>query len=117
MGVSFLILASYPTGGFVEGGDTVWNPLVRNQMKRFALGWSVYFFCAGLDYQKLREWTWVFYVFMVVALVGVFFTNSIARVHRWYKIPIIGVGFQLPLCFVKQMLCILNRFYIVGRHM
>ncbi len=94
MGVSFLILSAYPLGGAADAPDTLWNPLVKNQMRRFALGWCVYFFCAGLDYQKLREWTWVLYVFMIVALVGVFFTSSIAQVHRWYRVPIIGVGFQ-----------------------
>lgn len=94
MTVSFLILSSYMEGGFVDGEAALWNPVAKNQMRRFAMSWAVYFVCAGLDYHKLREWTWIFYGFMIFALVGVFFTDSIAQVHRWYRVPIIGVGFQ-----------------------
>src|SRR5262249_9608291 len=46
------------------------------------------------DYQKLREWTWFLYALMILALLGLFFTDSVQRVHRWYKIPGLGVSFQ-----------------------
>jgi rod shape determining protein RodA len=31
---------------------------------------------------------------MIVSLVGLFFTDSIQRVHRWYRIPFINISFQ-----------------------
>jgi rod shape determining protein RodA len=31
---------------------------------------------------------------MIVSLVGLFFTDSIQRVHRWYRLPFIGLSFQ-----------------------
>lgn len=96
MGISLVILSSYsvaPTGLDLTE-EPFFTPIVWSQIKRFALGFGVYFFCAAFDYNKLREWTWLLYCGMLVTLVGVFFTDAVAGVHRWYKVPLIGVGFQ-----------------------
>ncbi|MBB64241.1 MAG: rod shape-determining protein RodA [Waddliaceae bacterium] len=96
MGISLSIISSATVQGY--GPDTIELPfftsLVKAQVQFFVIGTGVYLFCAGLNYNKIREWTWILYVLMLLALAGLFFTNSIQRVHRWYKIPILNVGLQ-----------------------
>ncbi len=78
-----------------EGTDgVVFTPLVISQLQWFGLGWLVFFAAAGLDYHKLREWTWVLYGLTLMALVGVFFSPAIQNVHRWYKVPLLGISIQ-----------------------
>lgn len=64
------------------------------QCKWFALSIGVYFFVACIDYHHLREWTWLIYLATVLMLIGVFFTPPIANVHRWYKVPFLGMSMQ-----------------------
>lgn len=99
MVISLLVISSYATEGFTEGtSENVLNPIVCTQIQWFAIGSLLYLFCAGLNYQKLREWTWILYILMLVSLFGLFFTDSIQRVHRWYRIPILNVSFQPSEC-------------------
>lgn len=67
---------------------------VKHQLQWFAIGWGIFLFFAAFDYNKLREWTWILYVIMLLSLIGLFFTESVARVHRWYRLPLIGGTFQ-----------------------
>lgn len=92
MFVSLLVLAAFPTPDGTESG--LWNPLVQAQLRWFALGFVVYVVVAGFDYNMLREWTWVLYTVTLLALIGLFFTEAIQNVHRWYRIPFIKVSFQ-----------------------
>lgn len=97
--VSLFVLSSFsinPTSDHVE--EIFFTPVVRSQIQWFLIGFSFYFVCAGFDYNKLREWTWVLYVLMIISLAGLFFTDSIQRVHRWYRIPIINASFQPSEC-------------------
>lgn len=64
------------------------------QAKWFGLAWPVYLLAACFDYHKLREWTWPVYFICLVMLVGVFFTDAIASVHRWYRVPFLGMSIQ-----------------------
>lgn len=77
-------------------GDEVgfFSPLVHSQLKYYILGWAAFFFFACFDYNKLREYAWFLYGFAIVALIGVFFVDPIQRVHRWYRLPIVGFNFQ-----------------------
>jgi len=70
------------------------TPMVRAQLKWCILGWGVYFFFCGFDYNKLREWVWVLYIIVLFSLVGLFFTDPIQRVHRWYRLPFIHISVQ-----------------------
>jgi rod shape determining protein RodA len=70
------------------------TPKVQSQMQRFFIGWIVYFFFVGFDYNKLRDWAWVLYLGMVLLLLGLFFVPAIQNVHRWYRIPFIGASIQ-----------------------
>jgi rod shape determining protein RodA len=72
--------------------------VVRTQIQWFVIGSGIFVFFAGFDYNKLREWTWILYALMLISLLGLFFTDSIQRVHRWYRIPLIGASFQPSEC-------------------
>jgi rod shape determining protein RodA len=64
------------------------------------LGWIVFIFFAGFDYRKYYEWTWVLYLLVVFMLLGLFVAKPIQGVHRWYRIPLIGMNVQ-PSEFAK----------------
>ncbi len=72
------------------------TPYVKKQLQFYAIGWGVFLFLSGTDYQKLREWTWILYAGMILMLVGLFFVPSIQGVHRWYRIG--GFTFQPSEC-------------------
>ncbi len=111
MAISLLVIsATDPIGyhGYTSGFLT---PKVLKQIQRFALGWGVYLFFAGFDYNKLREWAWFLYLGMVFALLGLFFVPSIQNVHRWYKIPLIGVSFQ-PSEYAKLIVVITLSWFL-----
>ncbi len=94
MVMSILIIASTTSEVQVTGEDLFFTPSVKNQIQRFGVGIICYLFFAGLDYHKLREWAWVLYVGTILLLLGLFFTEPIQHVHRWYRIPIFGGTLQ-----------------------
>ncbi len=77
-----------------DGDDNIWTKVVLTQLQWLGISWILFFFAAGIDYRKLREWVWVLYVLVVIALVGLFFTDSVVRVHRWYRLPFLGHAAQ-----------------------
>lgn len=90
-----LTIASYSSNLLVGGGDdNIWTKVVLTQLQWLGISWILFFFVAGIDYRKLREWVWVLYVLVILALVGLFFTDSVVRVHRWYRIPFLGHAAQ-----------------------
>lgn len=94
MGVSIFVLSSQTPLSLDRLEQPILTGSVRSQLRSFAIGWAAFFFFAGFDYHKLRECTWGMYAIMILLLLGLFFSNSIQRVHRWYKVPIIGMQFQ-----------------------
>lgn len=105
MGCSLLVISANTVG------DSFFTSGVMHQLKAYAIGWGVFFLFALIDYNKLREWTWVLYALMLLSLVGLFFTDSIQRVHRWYKIPFIGFNFQ-PSEFAKLIVVIALSWFL-----
>lgn len=88
MGVSLGVISAQTEGeGFLSVKALV-------QLKWFGLGAVVYLACAGFDYGKLREWAWVVYGAILIALMAVFFSPAKAGVHRWFILPVIKVGMQ-----------------------
>ncbi len=115
MAVSCLIISSYSTGltsDYTE--EPFFTPMVKTQVQWFAIGWLVFLFFAGFDYNKLREWAWILYVASVISLIGLFFTESIQNVHRWYRIPIISHNFQ-PSEYAKLALVIALSWFLERR--
>jgi rod shape determining protein RodA len=86
MAISLLVISSM-TGEWGEEGPLFWTPLVKSQVRWFALGWCVFFACAAFDYRHLRGWSVALYLIVLLLLVGLFFVSPIQNVHRWYKIP------------------------------
>lgn len=99
MMMSLLIVSSYSVELPHDSIDEVFfTPLAKQQLKWFGIGFIVYGIVAGFDYNKLREWTWLLYGMIILLLVGLFFTDAIQRVNRWYKIPFLNVNFQPSEC-------------------
>ncbi len=114
MAVSLLIISSHT----IEPGqdEGFFTPLVKTQVQWFMMGIAVFIFFAGFDYNKLREWTWILYLFMLISLIGLFFTDSIQRVNRWYRLPFINVGFQ-PSESAKLIVVIALSWFLERRKM
>ncbi|MDE3045751.1 MAG: rod shape-determining protein RodA [Verrucomicrobiota bacterium] len=85
MAISLLVISSM-TSVEMEG-DVFWTPLAKSQLRWCLLSWIVFFFATGFDYRKLRDWSAILYVGMVLLLIGLFFVAPIQNVHRWYRIP------------------------------
>lgn len=112
MFVSLLVISAFsidPTSDHSE--EIFFTPLVRIQIQWFAIGWGLYIFFAGFDYNKLREWTWILYALMILALIGLFFTASIQNVHRWYRLPFINASFQ-PSEYAKLIVVITLSWFL-----
>lgn len=92
--ISLLVIGSQSLPQSESWVEVFKSPAVIKQLQFFAVSWGIFFFFASFDYNKLREWAWIVYVLMILFLIGLFFTDSIARVHRWYRIPFIGFSFQ-----------------------
>lgn len=112
MWMSLLVLSSSSMSSAIDPTDEPFlTPLVRSQLRWFAIGSVVFAFFAGFDYNKLREWTWGLYVIALVALVGLFFAPAIQNVHRWYRIPFLGMNAQ-PSEFAKLIVVIAMSWYL-----
>lgn len=109
MGVSLLAISAYTAKG--DGAEQpFFTPLVLVQLRWFALGTLVYFVVAAFDYNRLREWTWIFYLLAILALIGLFFTPSVQRVHRWYKVPFLNFSIQPSECAKLAVVMALSWF-------
>lgn len=120
MFVSLLVISAYSIQHQPDQPEeSFFTHMVRSQIQWFIIGSAVYVFFAGFDYNKLREWTWILYILMIVSLIGLFFTDAIQRVHRWYKIPFVNINVQ-PSEYAKLIVVItlswfLERNRIVSR--
>jgi len=83
MTISLMVISSTTSE---ELEPIFFTPYVKKQLQFFGLGWVLFFLFSGMDYQKLREWTWILYALMIVLLIGLFFVPSIQNVHRWYRL-------------------------------
>lgn len=95
MGISLLVISDFSIDSSVEtSDDSFFTPMVKQQIQWFVLGTVIFLFFAAFDYNKLREWTWLLYIIMIFSLIGLFFTDSIQGVNRWYRLPFINISFQ-----------------------
>lgn len=99
MFISMLIVSSFSVELTPDNIDEAFlTPVAKQQLKWFGIGFIVFFVVAGFDYNKLREWTWLLYAAIILLLFGLFFTESIQHVHRWYRIPFVNANFQPSEC-------------------
>jgi len=66
----------------------------RNTIKQVAwcgLGWVAYFIFAVVDYTKWKHFSWIVYFFMIMTLLGLFFSHPVHSVHRWYRLPFFDI--------------------------
>lgn len=112
--ISLLTISAYTAP---QDAEEIWlTPIARTQIQWFILGWAVYFCFAALDYNKLREWTWVLYALVIVSLVGLFFTPLIQGVHRWYRLPLINISFQ-PSEYAKFVVVVALSWFLERRRL
>lgn len=107
MFISLLVVSSY-TAQAVE--DSFFTPIVKQQLRWFGIGSAVFILVAGFDYNKLREWAWPLYFGVILLLIGLFFTDSIQRVHRWYRLPLINFNLQPSECAKLAVVITLSWF-------
>ncbi|NGX60750.1 MAG: Rod shape-determining protein RodA [Chlamydiae bacterium] len=94
MVISLLVIATTDPASRLGHESGFFTPKVLSQMQRFGVGWAVFLLFAGFDYNKIREWAWILYLVMVLSLLGLFFVPAIQSVHRWYRIPGVGISIQ-----------------------
>ena len=95
MFISLAVISSFSIDSQSDHAEEVFfTSIVKTQIQWFVIGSFLYILMAGMDYNKIREWTWILYALMLLSLIGLFFTDSIQRVHRWYRIPFINASFQ-----------------------
>ncbi len=112
--ISILVIAA-TTGDPSEVGEELFlTPMAKSQIRWFGIGWCVYLFFAGLDYRKLKEWTWFLYFGMLILLIGLFFVPAIQNVHRWYKIPGVNFAFQ-PSEYAKLIVVMTLSLYLENK--
>ncbi len=113
MMISLIVISatSFETSSAMHIG--FFTPRVKSQIEWFGLGIIAYLFFAILDYHKLRDWAPFFYFITILLLIGLFFTDSIQNVHRWYRIPLINSEMQ-P-CECAKLSLILTLSYYLER--
>jgi rod shape determining protein RodA len=110
--ISLVVISSYSSQGSEH--EAFLSPLVKAQLQWFAIGWVVFFLFAGFDYNKLREWAWIIYALSILTLIGLFFTDPIQNVRRWYRIPFLSYSFQ-PSEYAKLALVFALSWYLERR--
>lgn len=92
MAISALVISSTTRPQRDFEIEELFTPYVKNQLQWFVIGWISFLFFSAMDYRKLREWTWILYIGMLISLIGLFFVPAVQHVHRWYRIG--GSTFQ-----------------------
>ena len=110
MTISLLVIATTTCDAPFGGENLFLTHYVKNQLKWFGIGGIAYFALALFDYRRLREWAWISYVCSILLLLGLFFTGSILKVHRWYRIPVIHMMIQPSECSKLALVLMLSWF-------
>ena len=110
MTISLLVIATTTCDAPFGGENLFFTHYVKNQLKWFGIGAVAYLALALFDYRRLREWAWIAYVGSILLLLGLFFTASILKVHRWYRIPIIHMMVQPSECTKLALVLTLSWF-------
>ena len=66
--MSLLVISATTDLSHASGANIFLTPFVKNQMQWFAIGTIAYLFFAGIDYHKLRNWSWMIYIITILLL-------------------------------------------------
>lgn len=115
MVISLITISSFSAEIPIDGTEvSFFTPIVKQQIRWFIVGTCVFLFFSCFDYNKLREWTWLLYAIVIILLFGLFFTDPIQRVHRWYKLPLLPINFQ-PSEYAKLVVVIALSWFLERR--
>ena len=112
--ISLVVISAHSIPGYPEGEEIFFTPMVTHQIQGYILAIACFVLFAAFDYNKLREWTWILYGLMLLSLAGLFFTDPIARVHRWYRLSFIHTSIQ-PSEFAKLVVVITLSWFLERR--
>lgn len=84
MAISLLVISSMT---MENERDQFFTSPVRSQLEWFLGGWAIFFFFSGLDYHKFASWSPFLYFISILLLMGLFLTEPVRNVHRWYRLP------------------------------
>jgi rod shape determining protein RodA len=112
--MSLLVISSTTCEGWDKADESFFTPFVVSQIKWYGIGLMVYVFFAAFDYRKLRKWSCVLYVLIILMLIGLFFTTPIQNVQRWYRIPGLGLAFQ-PSEYAKLFVVVALSWFLERR--
>lgn len=113
MVISLIVISAGTVSG-PGADDPFFTSATLSQLQWFFIGGIFFLIFAAIDYNKLREWTWLLYGLTIFALIGVFFFDTAHRVHRWYQIPGIGVSLQ-PSEFAKLVVVMTLSWFLERR--
>lgn len=111
MAISLLVISATDPACYQGHQTNFFTPKTQSQLQRFFLGWGVFILFAGMDYNKLREWALIFYILMILSLLGLFFAPLVQGVHRWYRLPFIGASIQ-PSEYAKLIVVITLSWFL-----
>lgn len=113
MGVSLLVISSNELQTNPSADETFFTPRVVSQIQWFFIGFGVYLLFASLDYNVLRDWTWILYLLILLLLIGLFFTEGSKNVQRWYKVP--GFGMKLQPSELAKLVIVITLAWFLER--
>ncbi len=112
MGISLLVISSNDTFYLTNPDFVGLTPRLAAQLRWFAIGFLLFFFCAAFDYNRLRNFSSILYFVAILALIGLFFTEGHKSVQRWYRI--FGIPIQ-PSELTKLILVIALSTYLEAK--
>lgn len=89
MGISLFVISS-ATG--ID--DVVFTSQTKSQLQFCVIGLISYVLMARFDYRKLKQWTPALFLIMLVLLMGLFLTDPIQNVRRWYRFSFLPFAIQ-----------------------
>jgi len=111
MTISLLVIYSTTCTTYSGNDSIIFSSFFKNQIRAFILGIFVYVFLVCFDYRKLRDWTWFFYLGIIILLIGLYYTTPIHNVRRWYRFPFIPFDIQ-PSEYAKLVVVITLSWFL-----
>lgn len=98
-----------------ENSPGFFSSSVMAQLRSFLVGWVGYFLFAWFDYRNIKKSAPIFYGTILILLVGLFFTNPIQNVHRWFRLPFLPFALQ-PSEFAKVVSIMMLSWYFEDKY-